>query len=284
MINNNYILLAIATFFFSIFIIPGCVNKLFYYPDQKLYLTPAKKNLSYEDVFFQSQDGTRLHGWFVKAAKPPVGTVIHFHGNAQNLTAHFSSVDWFPEMGFNVFTFDYRGYGKSQGAPNRRGVFEDCIAAISYIKTRPDVNPNNLFVFGQSLGGANAIAALGENRFSGIRAAAIESTFYSYRSIVRDKIAQIPILSLIRWPLSFLIVSNAHSPGPVVDRISPVPILFIHGTEENVIPYPHSEKLFEQAKEPKQLWIVKDGGHTEAFTKFGYQYKEQLVEFFIKAL
>ena len=262
----------------------GCVNSLFYYPDKIIYRTPSEKYLHYEDVFFQSKDSTRLHGWFLPSKKSPVGTVIHFHGNAQNLTAHSAFVDWLPEEGFNLFTFDYRGYGKSEGSPNRQGIYEDCIAAIEYIKTREDIDQEKIFILGQSLGGANAVTVLGKKRFPGTRAVVADSAFFSYRSIVQDKIGGIPLLSLLRWPLSYVVVSNKHSPDSVIHKISPLPILLIHGTSDQVIPYHHSKWLFEKAKEPKYLWTIEGGKHTEAFTRFGVLYREKLIRFFKDSL
>lgn len=262
----------------------GCMNRLFYYPDRVTYQTPAQHGLKYDAVTFRSSDGARLSAWFVPAVGEPVGTVIHFHGNAQNMTVHSDFVRWLPAEGFNLFVFDYRGYGASEGRPGRRGVYEDSVAAIKYVKSRPDLDQNKLLILGQSLGGANAIAAVGNNDFKGIRAIAIESTFYSYRTIVRDKIGQIPVLSLARWPLSFLVVTNTHSPGKVIARVAPIPILLIHGTHDRVIPSHHSKRLFERAKDPKQLWIIDRGDHTEAFATFGATYRKKLVQFYNDAL
>lgn len=77
------------------------------------------------------------------------------------MTAHLSFVSWLPKEGFNLFLFDYRGYGASEGSPERKGIYQDCIAALEYIKSRKDINPNRLLVFGQSLGGANALFLIG---------------------------------------------------------------------------------------------------------------------------
>jgi len=114
--------------------------------------------------------------------------VIHFHGNAQNMSAHFGFVSWLPAQGFNLFVFDYRGYGTSAGKADREGVFEDSLAALDYIAARPGVDRNRFAGAGQSLGGANAIAVVGSRPHSGIRAVVIESAFSSYREIVRDKL------------------------------------------------------------------------------------------------
>ena len=127
--------------------------------------------------------------------------MIHFHGNAQNMTAHFGFVSWLPALGFNLFVFDYRGYGTSAGTPNRRGVYEDSLAALDYIAARPDIDHNRLLVLGQSLGGANAVAAVGSRPIAGIRAVVVDSAFAAYQDIVRDKMAAIPLLSFFRTPL-----------------------------------------------------------------------------------
>jgi uncharacterized protein len=262
----------------------GCASRFLYYPDHKVYQTPQQEGLRFEEVSFTSSDGTTLTGWFVPATRKAIGTVIHFHGNAQNMTAHFSFVDWLPSEGFNVFTFDYRGYGRSGGTPQREGIYNDCVSAIAYVQKRPDVDPHSLFIFGQSLGGANALAVLGEKLFNGVRAVAIDSSFYSYRSIVRDKVGEIPILWIAKWPLSFLVVNNRHSPGAVVQNISPTPLLLVHGTSDHVVPYHHAQELFQKAHEPKQLWTIEGADHTEAFTSYGASYRKRLVQFFTTAL
>lgn len=262
----------------------GCANLMFYYPTRQVYDTPAAHDLKYEDVEFTSQDGTKLSGWFVPAKSPPKGTVVHFHGNAQNMTAHFSFISWLPHEGFNVFVFDYRGYGKSGGAPTRDGIYADCIAALDYVMSRKDISQRKVVVLGQSLGGANAMAVMGKGYAGRVKAIAIDSSFYSYRLIVRDKIQQIPILSWFRWPLSFLVVSNARNPGSVIDRISPTPVMLIHGTEDQVIPYQHGLMLFAAAKDPKIFVSVPGGQHTDAFLRNDPTYRKQLVDFFCSAL
>ena len=163
----------------SLFGLSSCAQQAFYYPDHADYGTPAQAGLQHEDIFFQSEDGTRLHGWFIPAQNaggliPARATIIHFHGNAQNLSAHKEAVQWLPAHGYNVFLFDYRGYGLSEGRPNQAGLFADSNAALNYVRSRPDVDKNRLLIFGQSLGGTNAIAAVGAGNHAGIRAVAIE--------------------------------------------------------------------------------------------------------------
>ena len=257
----------------------GCAQGLFYQPDRVLYDTPARAGLTYEQVVFPSRDGTRLVGWFIPAAgyadpRNAKGTVVHFHGNAQNLSAHWRYVEWLPRRGFNLFVFDYRGYGASEGRPEPKGVFEDSSSALDYVRLRRDVDPQRLLVLGQSLGGANAIAAVGAGNRSGVKAVAIEATFFSYSSIASEKLSGAGSL-----------MDDTYSPERFVGALAPTPFLLLHGGADPVIPYSHSERLFERAGEPKRLVRVEGAGHTEALTpRFGTQYQDLLIEFFDTAL
>ncbi len=257
----------------------GCAQSLFYHPDRILYDTPARAGLAYEPVSFPSKDGTRLAGWFIPAAGPAGpknarGTVIHFHGNAQNLTSHWQFVEWLPRRGFNVFVFDYRGYGGSEGSPEPKGVFEDSASALDYVRSRPDVDAGRLLVFGQSLGGANAIVVVGSGNRAGVKAVAIEAAFYSYSTLANDKLAG-----------AGLLMDDTYSPERHIAGIAPVPLLLLHGTADPVIPYSHSSRLFAKAGEPKRMISVEGGDHIEALTsRFGTRYRDVLIEFFEAAL
>lgn len=254
-------------------LLAGCVQQLFYYPDRVLYETPDRAGLTFEEVSFPSRDGTRLAGWFIPArntASPreAKGTVIHFHGNAQNISTHWRFIEWLPHAGYNAFVFDYRGYGASEGTPSPPGVFEDSRAAIGYVRSRPDVDATKLVIFGQSLGGVNAIVAVDKER-PGVRALVVESAFASYSSIAGEKLKAAGML-----------VSDDYSADRFVAAIAPIPIIFVHGTDDTIVPFHHSERLFSLAREPKQLWTVPGGGHIEAFSeRFGNRYRLRLLKF-----
>lgn len=260
------------------------ISQMFYYPDRISYATPTEHGLRYEEVSFFSQDGTRLSGWFLPAIGTARGTVLHFHGNAENMTSHFEFVDWLPAAGYNLLVFDYRGYGKSAGRPDRPGLYEDSQAALAYLRSRKDIDPNKLLLLGQSLGGAQAIAVVGGGDRQGVRAVVVDSTFYSYRTIVRDSIARMPLFSLFKTPLSRILISDDLSPADYIGRIAPIPLLLIHGTADEVIPYRHAELLLTQAKEPKSFWRLEGSDHTAAFIDPDSPYRRQLLEFFAAAL
>lgn len=265
-------------------VLHGCANNLFYYPDHESYGTPSNFGLKYEDVTFASADGTKLHGWFLPAQGRAAGTVIHFHGNAQNVGAHLDFVEWLPREGFNVFTFDYRGYGKSEGRVSREGIVQDAIAAIEYVRARKDIDPERLLILGQSLGGAKAIAALGSGHGAGVRAIVIDSTFSSYRRMARDVMGKTVVLWPVKWPLAWALISGSYDPEDYLARLPPVPILFLHGTEDEVVPYYHTPLLFAKARDPKEMWTVTGANHIEALLLPRSGYRERLVAFCRKAL
>lgn len=262
--------------------LPNVAQNSFYYPEKEyLWGTPENDGLVYEEVTFQSSDGLTLHGWFVPALtqnqESAKGTVILVHGNAANISNHWHLVNWLPQEGFNVFVFDYRGYGHSEGKPSFKGTTEDTIHAIEYIRSRPDVAPDQLLVIGQSLGGNNAIAAIGSlpaEQKRGICAILIDSTFFSYSSIANDKLSG-----------AGLLINDKYSASQHIQQIAPIPSLFIHGTADQVIPYSHTQRLFEIAPEPKTLIIIPGGGHITALSSYsGSTYRNQVITFFDNAL
>ncbi len=249
------------------------LDSLFYHPDGIEYTNPGQDGYTYEDIRFPSQDGTRLSGWFIPAQGKALGTVIHFHGNAQNMSAHYSFVSWLPANGFNLFVFDYRGYGKSEGRLSRKGVFQDSVAAVAYIKTREDIEQDKLILFGQSLGGANAMAVAGRTAFDGIVGVVSDSAFSSYKAVAGDHAG-------ILKPFAYLFIGNQFSPEKAVGNISPTPLVIIHGTDDRVVPYKHAGILFKEAAEPKTLWTIQGGGHTESLGRFRAEVAPRLHQLF----
>ena len=255
------------------------MHSVFYYPDRYQYGTPAQKGLAFDKVRFASADGTRLSGWFIPALgvanpKEAKGTVIHMHGNAQNMTAHWEFAGWLPARGYNLFVFDYRGYGESEGKPEPKGVFEDAVAALDYLRARTDIDTGKLLVFGQSLGGMIAIAASGASP-QGIRAVVAEAPFYSYSAIASD-----------HFPGAGLLMDDTYSATRFVANIAPTPLLFIHGTRDKVVPHSHSVRLMAEAGEPKRLITIDGGEHVDAMVPEvrGRQYQDAMVAFFEDAM
>lgn len=226
--------------------------------------TPESLGLDYQPVEFAAEDGTALFGWFLPARRrQPFATVLFLHGNAENISTHVSSVAWMPAAGFNVLAIDYRGYGRSGGSPSLAGMQLDIDAGMRMLLQRPDVNPQRLVILGQSLGGALAIHYAAHTRHrANIRAVVIDSAFSDYREISREKFAASPLTWALQW-LPWVTVDNDYSPMASVKALSPIPLLFLHGDRDTIVPAAHSRRLFETAAEPKELWIVPDAGHMQ---------------------
>jgi fermentation-respiration switch protein FrsA (DUF1100 family) len=268
--------------FLSILVLGGC-NGVFYQPTPDILITPARLNYPYEEINFKSFDGTKLNGWFIPGRGKMKGTILLYHGNGANIGNHYGAVYWLPDEGYNVFLFDYRGYGKSEGVPSREGVQQDGAAALDYLRQRPDVIPYPIVVYGQSLGGAVAAYTVASQERGGIGAVILESSFSRYRDIAREKLGSFWLTWPFHWPLSFLI-TNKYSPMDSVGKISPIPLLIVHGDSDEVIPAHHSETLFKAAGIPKTLWIIKEGHHIDAFSYAHQENRRKLLEFLEQAL
>lgn len=270
-------------------LIDSACSNIFYQPSRKLFFDPSKFGLVYEEVNFQSGDGTKLHGWFfsVRAGVKEQGTIIQFHGNAENISTHFLSLVWITEHGYNLFIFDYRGYGKSEGEPSQKMLNADALSALKYglmkKKQQKKINLDaKLIVYGQSLGGTVLLRALNElEEKSSIDAVVIESSFYSYQEIAREILAS----SFITWlfqPLAYVLVSDQFAPKYVIENISPIPILVIHGDNDAIVPFHHGKKIYDLAGEPKWFWRIKGGGHINAMFAHNKLYRKNLVRFLEK--
>ena len=147
----------------------GCMERLFYIPTSGP-TPPPDSPPGVEKVFFESADGTRLCGWFIPAqvasnddASAP--TILHVHGNAGNMESHQFFTEHLPPAGYNVFLFDYRGYGESEGTPRRRrALIDDTHAALDYILQREDVDRQRIGLYGQSLGGSIALNVMADRK------------------------------------------------------------------------------------------------------------------------
>lgn len=243
----------------------------FYFPDRIRYDSPARAGLGFETVTFLSTDGTRLVGWFIPAVTSNAarGTVIHMHGNAQNMSAHWAYAEWLPAHGFNLFVFDYRGYGDSLGRPDPEGIFRDAVAALDYVRSRQDIDPHALYVFGQSLGGMLAIAATAA-RPQGVRAVLAEAPVHSYTAWAEDQMPQLE-----------LAVEDTYCASTHIHHLGDIPLLLLHSQQDRVVPYAHSEQLLQAASGPARLLTIANGEHNDAMTeRHGTRYQDVLLAFF----
>lgn len=241
----------------------GCTS-IFLHPDRLHYFADRDLGTPAEDVWITAPDGQVLHALYLPAQGTPRATILFLHGNAENLTSHIHIVRWLPTEGYSVLGLDYRGFGRSPGTATVDAIHRDAEAALQWLTQRNVDHPTPVIVYGQSLGGSVAIqvAATSTTR-DDVVAVIADSAFSSYRGIAREKLSQLWLTWPLQWPLS-LLISNRQAAIDVVDDVSPIPLLLIHGENDVVVPASHSERLYAAAKEPKDLWLIPEGQHIDA--------------------
>lgn len=271
-----------ALCYILLFSLSSC-SGLFFFPSREQFIDPAKYGLTHQEVSFSSHDGTHLSGWMFPSKTAEVkGTVIQFHGNAENMTSHFQSLVWLVYHGYNLFTFDYRGYGTSEGEPTIPGVNLDAQAAYAHIIQSPEAGNTPIILYGQSLGGLILLKAL--EKFpdrSKISMIIVEGSFLSYQEIAREKMNNI----WLTWPfqhLAYLFFSDEYAAMESIKKISPIPLLVIHGNQDNVIPYEFGQEIYNSAKHPKSFWSIKEGNHIDTMLRHGGIYRNKLVKYLDK--
>lgn len=249
----------------------GCTN-LFFLPDKGIRLVPSELGLSYQNLTIPLSEQDSLFAWKLRSSKPAKGTVVHFHGNAENISTHITGVYWIPASGYDVLTVDYRGYGGSSGKASLSNALSDVASTLRWAACSEEIQ-KPLFVFGQSIGGALSIRVLADPSVKDLVAGAIfDGSFSSYRKIAREKLAVFWLTTLFRWPLSFLI-SDRESPERFIASLSPLPVVIAHGEEDGIVPSSHASRLFGAASAPKELWLVPGAGHIESFAEEGLRRK-----------
>lgn len=242
---------------------------LFYQPHKKIYITPERFKLAYEDLYFESSDKTKLNAWLVKASAPLKGTVIFFHGNAENISTHFLQGAWLTKHGYQVFIFDYRGYGNSEGESEREGIYHDAQAALHKAWEIHQKTPDSsrFIVFAQSLGGNIAVPAVHHVGIeSKIDLLILDSTFASYQKIAFDKLTD-NFITFLLSPLAFVLVNDKLAAEEDIPKLKTKKNLVLHGTADHIVPMKFGKKIFEALPEPKELKIFEGAKHIDAFAQ-----------------
>ncbi|HOX56124.1 MAG TPA: alpha/beta hydrolase [Candidatus Paceibacterota bacterium] len=220
-----------------------------YHPDRALTATGAELGRAFEDVQFQTSDGIRLNGWFFPAntnSSRARLSMLLCHGNAGNIGHRLDTAAALLATGVNVFVFDYRGYGRSQGRPGEEGTYLDAQAAHRWLCQR-GFSGTNIIAFGESLGGGIATELAMREPVGGL---VLQSTFTSIPDIGAELFPWLPVrwLATIRY--------DTHSKLP---RLK-VPVLVMHSRMDEIVPFHHGERNFAAANEPRLFWELR-GDH-----------------------
>jgi hypothetical protein len=265
-------------------------NRLIFFPSSAIATTPDLLGLTYEDVWLsvpkpqantiltkvlptfkpQSAKVERIHGWWLDNSSDNAPVLLYLHGNGANIGDNLGRVKEFYRLGFSVLVIDYRGYGRSEGRfPTERTVYEDARIAWNYLVRDRKIKPQNIFIYGHSLGGAIAIdLGARQPQAAGL---IVESSFTS----MRDMIDHQGIYSF--FPADLILTHKFNSISKIA-RLQ-TPILLIHGSEDLTVPASMSQILFDAATVPKKLLIIPSADHNNVPWIGGKQYWRSVKDF-----
>ena len=240
-------------------------RRFIFFPERELVATPADWGLSFQDVYFTTSDGVRLHGWFV----PGEGelTWLWFHGNAGNISHRLENLTLLHDrLGVSILLFDYRGYGRSEGHISEEGSYRDAEAALAYLRSRPDVDADKIVLFGRSLGCAIATD--------------LATRHQVYRLILESPFTSVPDMANRTFPLLpvGLLMKTKYDSLAKIKAVT-TPLLVLHGDRDETVPIKFARRLFQAANDPKEFSTIAGAGHNDTYAVGGEAYFATLRRF-----
>jgi fermentation-respiration switch protein FrsA (DUF1100 family) len=233
-------------------------------PNRFVPFTPAELGLPYERVTLRTSDKVLLSAWFVPAHGAE-NTILFCHGKGGNVSYYLDSVNIFNELGFNVFIFDYRGFGNSHGKPSEQGTYLDAQAAYDWLINHKDLNHDDIIIFGRSLGGSIAAHLASKVKAKGL---VVESCFTSFPDIGVKCYPYMPVRLFARYEFKT---------GEYLKKVK-YPVLIIHSRNDETVPFEFGLRLYEDyANEPKDFLEIY-GCHNDGFLYSGEVYRQGLAD------
>lgn len=221
-----------------------------------VFPAPSTKNadwnpqdLEFVDVYFDAEDGTRLHGWYVEHPNPRA-VVLFSHGNGEDVPRLADRLRILHNQAqVSVFAWDYRSYGRSQGIPHEDNVITDALAALLKLAELASVSPNEILLMGRSLGGGVAVAIAANHPVRGL---VLDRTFSTLTEAAAHNVPWLPVKLIMRNKFDSLArIREYHGP-----------LLQTHGVEDEVVPIEQGRRLFAAAPgEHKKFIEIPDLDH-----------------------
>lgn len=228
-------------------------RKLQYFPDPRLVAPAAVGLAGFTSVNLETPDGERLVAWQAPA-RDGFPTIVYFQGNGAGLAARADRFWLFNRAGYGVLALGYRGYSGSTGEPTETGLVADGAAAVAHLAAA-GVPPGRLVFYGESLGSGVAVP-LAANQPTRPAAVILEAPFTSAADVARRRYWYVPVGLLMKDQFRSM------------DHIASLraPLFIVHGDADAVVPLAQGQALFAAAGEPKELMVVKGGGHGMGLT------------------
>lgn len=249
-------------------------NRLIFQPIAKLENTPDSLGLAYQELWIpvRTWQGKteKLHAWWIPGVMGDRQVMLYLHGNGGNISYNLAPLQAFNQLGFSSLIIDYRGYGRSSGDfPSEAEVYRDAQSAWDYLINNRGIKPENIFIYGHSLGGAIAI----DLAIRQPQAAAVitDGTFTSMRALVD----RIPLYRF--FPADLILHQNFDSISKL--KLLRMPLFLIHGARDQDIPVVMSQVLYDKATVPKKLLILPEAGHNDLISIGGETYLRSLADF-----
>jgi alpha-beta hydrolase superfamily lysophospholipase len=244
-------------------------RQLVYAPSSFVKKTPRDAGMPFDGVALTSADGVTIQGWFVPAessgTEAPPQTLLFLHGRTGNLSDCLDKIHLFHDMGLDVFAVDYHGYGASSGAPEESALAGDAMAGYFYLTDKRNVKRDRLYIYGEDLGAALAIDLATRVEPAGL---ITEGASASLLKKVEDDWPLIPWEYLLRNQFdSISKIGEVH-----------VPVLILHSSDDEVVPFRDARRLYLLAHEPKEL-VELHGTHKDAFVKSFDSYYDKVDQF-----
>jgi uncharacterized protein len=240
--------------------IRSLLNSMLYFPNRKIIETPEQAGLEYRELELGTNDGERLHGWWIASRADALGHLLLCHGNAGNIGDRVLHAALLTGVGFDVLLFDYRGYGRSSGRPSEEGTYRDARAALACLLEQPRVDPARVYYLGESLGGAVALDLALDQPPAGL---VLLSAFTGIRE-----------LGSLRYP--FVPAAAIPEAYPTLRRIDELraPLLVLHGERDEIVPVSQGRALFEAAPAARRIHLFPGLGHNDLVPRGGAEFAQ----------
>jgi fermentation-respiration switch protein FrsA (DUF1100 family) len=257
-------LLAVATAAIGVLVLRWLASSLIFQPSTGVDLTPERLGLHAEEVRLRTEDGVRIHGWWLPAPGASRG-ILFLPGNAGNASHRLPNAAQLVRLGAHVLLLDYRGYGLSEGRPDEGGVYADARAGLDHLTGDRGLPAQRVVLFGRSLGGAVAVDLARGRELGGV---ILESTFTSVSDMATPAFG-LPVGGLVR---------GMFDSGAKIPELR-APLLMLHGDRDRLVPIEMGRKLYSAAPDPKAFWVIRGAGHNDTVAIGGPAYFERLGSF-----